>query len=605
QLALYGKFAKCSNRGDSSYKDYLSETINRYAKPEEGAALELEFIHQSEGKSTTYRIKRFWHRAGKSISEDMEVIKDGILDAAMSGQWYEYVDEFIPANISGLFFFDGEKIENLANPDSAGEIIQTGIKSLLGLDIVDKLSGDLKTIARRRAAKSINSKTEKKVSLLEEEIDKLQIVNKELSEKVASKNSAIDSLNAQISDAKKDYQKHGGSLYEQRELMASEHRNNLQSLKHTEGNIIKYAEGPAPLILVKDLIEKAKKQSLKETTALNNRNVIPILEERDLELLGKFSEQSTSDGDLDILNRLLKDDREKRERSAKKSTPLSISSTLFDSFDNIFFRGLQKERMKLLKELDEKKEKLATSDKQLSAIPDADMIKEVAAALNNAERKLAIATGEFNTLNEVFTDSEKSLNSKKTELDRVLHSANDQQLSAHQDKRIIVHAAEVQETLTLYREALIAKHITRLQDLIRESFISLIRKKDLVKDIHINTDDFSLEVISKSNEVVPSSRLSAGERQLLAISILWGLAKASGRPLPSIIDTPLGRLDSEHRGHLVKNYFPNASHQVILLSTDTEIDAHYRDALAKSIGKEYHIQYKEEEQTSTITQGYF
>ena len=48
-----------------------------------------------------------------------------------------------------------------------------------------------------------------------------------------------------------------------------------------------------------------------------------------------------------------------------------------------------------------------------------------------------------------------------------------------------------------------------------------------------------------------------------------------------------------------------ASHQVILLSTDTEIDNEYRNALSERIGKEYHIQYHEDQQTSTITPGYF
>ena len=122
-----------------------------------------------------------------------------------------------------------------------------------------------------------------------------------------------------------------------------------------------------------------------------------------------------------------------------------------------------------------------------------------------------------------------------------------------------------------------------------------------MKNISISPENFSLQILSPKNEIIPTKRLSAGERQLLAISILWGLAKASGRPLRT-----LGRLDSEHRGHLVDdNYFPNASHQVILLSTDTEIDSKYRNKLSKRIGKEYHIQYHENQKTSTITPGYF
>ncbi|MGC1396131.1 MAG: DNA sulfur modification protein DndD, partial [Coleofasciculaceae cyanobacterium] len=99
----------------------------------------------------------------------------------------------------------------------------------------------------------------------------------------------------------------------------------------------------------------------------------------------------------------------------------------------------------------------------------------------------------------------------------------------------------------------------------------------------------------------------AGEKQLLAIAFLWGLARVSGRNLPVAIDTPLGRLDSSHRTNLVERYFPTASHQVILLSTDTEVGKVEVERLREieAIAHEYLLKY-DASQRQTITQpGYF
>jgi len=605
QLTLYGKFAKCSNRGDLSYNDYLKEAINKYALQEEGTALELEFIHFSEGNQTTYRIKRFWKSTGKGVKETMEVLKNGQLDPVMSEQWYEYVDEFIPSNISGLFFFDGEQIESLANPESSAEIIQTGIMSLLGLDLVDKLQNDLRTIERRRLAKQADNKASKEINRLEKEIDQLQQQSKQQNLTLANKTSEIDSLDRQIHDAKRSYKNHGGELYEQREIIEEHHRYNEKSLRNTEDDIRKLAEGPAPLHLVKGLIKKAQAQSKKEKNALLNRDIIETLEERDLDVLGQFSQIVANNKSVELLNELLAKDRNNRSQSAQEKTPLSIRPEALQHLDNTFFSQLKKDANNLKEKHECLSDELAISDRQLSTIPEADMIKDAAQQLKSSENNRKIAEGEYNTLQIQLDETVKAVNNKQNELDRLYHSTNDEQLKAHRDKRILEHTAEVRQTLRLYRKALIGKHISRLETLIEESFKALIRKNDLIHKINISSEDFSLNIISKQNDVIPAIRLSAGERQLLAISILWGLAKASGRPLPVIIDTPLGRLDSEHRGHLVDNYFPNASHQVILLSTDTEIDNEYRNNLTRRIGKEYHIQYQEEQQTSTITPGYF
>ena len=109
----------------------------------------------------------------------------------------------------------------------------------------------------------------------------------------------------------------------------------------------------------------------------------------------------------------------------------------------------------------------------------------------------------------------------------------------------------------------------------------------------------------KDNRPIPKSDLSAGEKQIYAISMLWGLAKTSGRPLPIIIDTPLGRLDTDHRRLLTEHYFPFASHQVIILSTDSEIDQVYFRGLRQSISQAYRLDFSTEENGTKVNSGYF
>ena len=78
---------------------------------------------------------------------------------------------------------------------------------------------------------------------------------------------------------------------------------------------------------------------------------------------------------------------------------------------------------------------------------------------------------------------------------------------------------------------------------------------------------------------------------MFATAVLWALAKTSGKPLPFIIDTPLARLDIEHRSNLVEKFFPVASHQVIIFSTDSEIGASDYQKLLPSISRTYAMEY--------------
>ncbi len=138
-----------------------------------------------------------------------------------------------------------------------------------------------------------------------------------------------------------------------------------------------------------------------------------------------------------------------------------------------------------------------------------------------------------------------------------------------------------------------------------ESFRKLLRKAELVTGLSIDPETFETTLTGRDGKMLPFDRLSAGERQLLATSLLWGLARASGRPVPTIIDTPLGRLDSSHRRHLVERYVPYASHQVLLLSTDEEIVGSYYDALKPFINRTYLLAHNEESGQTYLEPGYF
>jgi len=128
-----------------------------------------------------------------------------------------------------------------------------------------------------------------------------------------------------------------------------------------------------------------------------------------------------------------------------------------------------------------------------------------------------------------------------------------------------------------------------------------------VHRVQIETKTFSLSLFDYEGQPVPKHRLSAGEKQLLAIPLLWGLARASGRQLPVAIDTPLGWLDSSHRNNVVDRYFPQASHQVLLLSTDTEIGKAEVKQLRENgaIAREYLLQYDSALQQIQVKLGYF
>jgi len=212
---------------------------------------------------------------------------------------------------------------------------------------------------------------------------------------------------------------------------------------------------------------------------------------------------------------------------------------------------------------------------------------------------------EIEVVSQEATDLSAKRHRQQERLDELLKHAASEGLDEERRTRLLEHSDWARKTLKKFREAAIDRNLNRVQDLILECYQLLLRKKTLVSSVRIDPSRYRIHLFNGEDQEIPSNRLSAGERQLLAVATLWGLARASGRPLPMVIDTPLGRLDGSHRDHLVTRYFPDASHQVLLLSTDEEIVGGYFDRLRPAIGRMYRLDYDDETRSTYVREGYF
>ena len=170
--------------------------------------------------------------------------------------------------------------------------------------------------------------------------------------------------------------------------------------------------------------------------------------------------------------------------------------------------------------------------------------------------------------------------------------------------RILKYSNIALNIIKKYRVELQKRKTDLLGTTITECYLKLANKKNLIKKIEMDSETLDWKYLSEDEIEIPRDSLSAGEKQLMVISILWSLAICSKKKLPVVIDTPLSRLDSLHRTALITTYFPNAGEQTIILSTDSEINEEYYKLMKKNIGDEYTLNYDELSKSTSVQKGY-
>lgn len=602
QLVLYGNRARLSNRGSQGYEDFLRATISRKVRPEEGASISLTFTIDADGDQREYCVTRSWATAGKRTKETLSVYVDGEWGKAISDGWSDHIEEILPLEVASLFFFDGEKIEALADSERAATVIQSAVHSLLGISTLEQLRNDLLALQRRQVPAESTGALDQKVLDLTEEHKRSQAQLDDTAQRRAKVRQQLAQAEQHLSSSERLFAQNGGGLYERRAALEADRRATSGRLDDCRSDLRSLAEGLMPIALVGHQVQSVITQLELESKASEASVVVDLLELRDEWLLSLVPDEGR-----ERVREGLAGDREGRRRAALTDSYLGLTEAEIRTVRSLSDQ-LASQRdacVQLLGQVDRLQEELDQIDSQLAGVPDTDSVAKLEFAVREARDVVSGLAGQLAVLDEDLERIRRERMSIEDRLSRA-EGARLRELVTQEDAmRVVEHTERVRGTLLNLRESLVLRHLSKIEIATLDSFTRLMRKQGLVADLRIDPSTFEIQLSAASGEVVSAARLSAGERQLLAVALLWGLARVAGNRLPTVIDTPLGRLDSRHREHLVDRYFPEANGQVLLLSTDEEIDEALLARLAPAISHAYVLEHDDNHHTTSIRPGYW
>lgn len=596
-LALYGanSFAYSESKY-SSYGQYLKAFVNT-ADGSLETYVELEFKLEKE-TDERYLIRRSWPGNGQRTRETIQVKKDGQDNTFLTDNWAMFIENILPSGLSSFFFFDGEKIAELAVENTNAQMKES-IKTLLGISVLDLLDNDISRIVNRVGKRSNDQVHTKELKILRERKNQTEVALQIIDDRIAETSAQIEEARKKLEKAKVDYTSKGGDIVVQRQDLFTERTALVAKVEQGKETLIGVAASELPLLLVKDLLEDISVQAAKE----HETKLLDYTVDKIHSMFETYSDGGDSNSVRDFISYV-------ENKAAEESTEIvfDISDQSFYQLTLLLGNGLMNAQGNML-------QNMATCQKGIAKIDEIDSYLSV----DIDEKVLSKIYKKIKTLEQEIIEHEASLEIAQkqrtglngdvmratSEYNRFVENMLSNLESDDDNGRILKYAHHATQALAEYKIRLQKKKIGTLAETMTKCYKQLANKKNLISRIDMDAVTLDFVYLNADNQIVPKESLSAGEKQLMVISLLWALAICSKKKLPVIIDTPLSRMDSVHRVALIKTYFPNASDQTIILSTDSEIDKHYYEIMKDTVGDEFTLVYDDELKCSKIKKGYF
>ncbi|MEW9502605.1 DNA sulfur modification protein DndD [Jeotgalibacillus marinus] len=517
-----------------------------------------------------------------------------------------FIDRYIPYNAAPFFIFDGEDIKELITKQDA-ESMKLTIHKITGLDRTKSLISDLKKL-EQSLFKKFSKITDLKTSLrLQDELTKKEEELRTLELRITKYRKQIGEAESQIKEITIERNKKLANNSSSREILIKKQTQVGTQLTIAEENFSKLYQESILGILLNDSIKKLqnslKRENKLKSEALLQKSLLDPYNEFMEKLLNSPIKPELSNEQIDQIRSLGEEiwlQKQNKYKIEDFNELHDLSNREFQFFTSYPF--LDSTRIeKLLSEIENLEQSYSEMEEKILDAPELVDTKTENEKISIINQKLGELKTRYRVASNKATPLKNEIIRLKNNITRVSDNDESTELIGEKlnyVKKIIAYYEEYLVEMTNYK-------MNKIQEEFKLMLTKLLRKTNEFKSIEFDKSTYSIRLFNDRGQEISVYDRSAGEMQLISSSFIWALIKLSELDLPIVIDTPLGRLDSIHRNHLVKHYYTELSKQVIILSTDTEVTQEYVNLMEKSSAKQYLLDYDENKKYTIIRKGYF
>ena len=564
-------------------------------------AVELQFQHESQ----SYVLNRRWTRLPNqsefsinsvSLSSLLQNLDTG--DSSVDeDEIADFMSGLMPYETRRLFLFDGEQVQTYI--EEASESVRDAIERLLGLHLYIQLHADIRTVEQQLQQERRLHDVSEALLGKQDAVDRNETQLRSIERRRSDLRRSSADIKLQLGRLQTEEDRIEGLFDPQ----VQARRRELELQRETLANDIERHE-----IILADLASKEVVVSWfwpeimgAAGDSASGANLLPNTVGGLTDFLYENRKQ--------ISTALLADSIEHLQDALQKCLGVEPGEESLSGVSdglNLLAELVQVGSEKVRSHPEQLKDMRLALDRvshEISSLPTADNIDIDVKRLHEEMGALRTSQARYEeTLRTLSRDKDRlDMESEELRKDITRLSEDNQKYRSLSDT--IDLCRQIRDILEVFVSDYRSTRIGQLQSIVNRKFQELTNAPGLVSSIEIDPEQVELKLVGQESELGAEEQ-SAGQKEILAFALIASVVELSNRQVPAVIDTPLARLDIEHRKNVLRRFFPYLGPQVIILATDSEVGREEVELLSPILASRHHLYMDQNTGHTVIRDGY-